>query len=70
MPERIQKEEVAPRVRHDEVVERDPLAQPREVQAYLVGSPFTAIKFRIVAHFYEVSQCLWDSGAGLWQVPT
>ena len=39
MPDAVQEEEIAPRVRHDVIVERDPLAQPGKVEADLVRAP-------------------------------
>ena len=45
VPEGIHQKEVSSRVRQDEVIERDPLPQPGEVETNLIGAPLTAVKF-------------------------
>ena len=48
VPEGIHQKEVSSRVRQDEVIERNPLPKPGEVETYLIGTPLTAVKFHML----------------------
>ena len=49
VPEGIHQKEVSSRVRQDEVIERNPLPKPGEVETDLIATPLTAVKFHILS---------------------
>ena len=58
MPEGIHQKEVSSRVRQDEVIERNPLPKPGEVETNLIGTPLTAVKFHILSQILAKQQPL------------
>ena len=58
VPEGIHQKEVSSRVRQDEVIERNPLPKPGEVETNLIGTPLTAVKFHILSQVLAKHQPL------------
>lgn len=56
VPEGIHQKEVSSRVRQDEVIERNPLPKPGEVETNLIGTPLTAVKFHILSQILAKHQ--------------